>query len=286
MTSLDMAGASITILNLDAELKSYLSAPCKTPAFVVDEPSDNQPYAEITGIKTKPGNYKLETNTKFATIADGKISRDNMVYIVDLLAQEIIVNEDYFSQLDSVAGDGDFGASLAKGFRKLKDEWADILAGNPDISGFLNAASLVIMEQCGGASGPIWGSAFRGAAKATAGKDALNIQDFADMLQAVVAAIRLTGERSFGRGAEIGDKTLMDALIPCADAWTDAAKAGSSFKKAFEAGAKATMAGAESTKNITAKMGRAGNVGERSLGHPDAGAQALGVLFTTIAEKI
>ena len=286
MTSLDMAGASITILNLDDELKTYLSAPSKSPAFTVNQPSDNHPYTAINGGSIKTGNYTLETDAKSAVIANEKISMDNMVYMIDLLAQEIIANETYFSQLDSIAGDGDFGASLAKGFRRLKDEFTDILENNADISSFLNAVSLVIMEHCGGASGPIWGSAFRGAAKAAVGKDTLTVQDFADMLQGVVSSIRLTGERSFGRGAEIGDKTLMDALIPCADAWTVAAKSGCSIKEAFDAGAKAAVAGAESTKNITAKMGRAGNVGERSLGHPDAGAEALGVLFTAVAKMV
>jgi len=296
MTSLDMAGASITILTLDDELKTYLSAPAKTPAFVIGNPCNaddtqgtsfaSNPYTPLSGLPVKTGSYTLETDQKHASIVGEKLSKDNMVYIVDLLSQEIIANEAYFCQLDSIAGDGDFGASLAKGFRKLKDEWQDILAKGNDIGGFLTECSLVIMEECGGASGPIWGSAFKGAGKSTKGKNQLSVADFADMLQSAAAAIRLTGERSFGRGAEVGDKTLMDALIPCADAWTAAAKNNFALKEAFAAGVQGAVAGAESTKNITAKMGRAGNVGERSLGHPDAGAQALGELFTTIASAI
>jgi len=286
MTSLDMAGASITVLKLDDELKSYLSAPAKTPAFVVDNPTDNEPYAPICVPYTKTGIYTLQTDAKYATISNEALTKDNMVYLVDLLAQEIISNEAFFCELDSVAGDGDFGASLAKGFRKLKDEWEDILAQSADAGAFLSACGLVIMEHCGGASGPIWGSAFRAAGKSITGKATLSIADFAQMFQDVVAAIRLTGERSFGRGAEVGDKTLMDALIPCADAWSTAAKNSATFTQAFEDGANAAVVGAKSTENITAKMGRAGNVGERSLGYPDAGAHALGVLFTVIAKTV
>jgi len=286
MTSLDMAGASITVLKLDSELKAYLSAPAKTPAFVVNNPADNGPYAPICAPPTKTGVYTLQTDAKHATISNETLTKNNMVYLVDLLAQEIIANEDFFCELDSIAGDGDFGASLAKGFRKLKDEWEDMLAQSTDAGAFLAACGLVIMEHCGGASGPIWGSAFRAAGKSVAGKNTLSVADFAQMLQDVVAVIRLTGERSFGRGAEVGDKTLMDALIPCADAWSAAVKNGASFAQAFADGANAAVVGAKSTEGITAKMGRAGNVGERSLGHPDAGAHALGVLFTTIAKAI
>jgi len=111
----------------------------------------------------------------------------------------------------------------------------------------------------------------------------MTVSEMADMLQAAVKGIQQTGERSFGRGAVVGDKTLIDALVPCADAWSEAANAGTGFAHAFEAGAKAAVEGAKITEVITARMGRAGTVGERSLGHPDAGAHALGVIFTEVA---
>ena len=79
---------------------------------------------------------------------------------------------------------------------------------------------MVIMEHCGGASGPIWGSAFRAAGKKADGKTELTIFEFADMMQEAVTGIQKTGEYSFGRGAVVGDKTLIDALVPCADTWT------------------------------------------------------------------
>jgi triose/dihydroxyacetone kinase / FAD-AMP lyase (cyclizing) len=106
------------------------------------------------------------------------------------------------------------------------------------------------------------------------------------MLQAAVKGIQDTGERSFGRGADVGDKTLIDALVPCADAWSESASNGDNVKVAFEKGATAAVEGAEKTKDIVARMGRAGTVGERSLGHPDAGAYALGVIFTELSESL
>jgi dihydroxyacetone kinase len=142
------------------------------------------------------------------------------------------------------------------------------------------------MEFCGGASGPIWGSAFRAAGKYLIGKEEITTVEFAEMLQASVDAIQETGKRSFGRGAVVGDKTLIDALVPCADSWAANAKAGKSYKECFVAGAEAAMAGAKATEKIVARMGRAGTVGERSIGYPDAGAQGLSVIFTEIAKEI
>ena len=105
------------------------------------------------------------------------------------------------------------------------------------------------------------------------------------MLEQVVRGIQTTGERSFGRGAVVGDKTLMDALIPCAQCWSEHAD-GSSMLQLFQAGAAAAVEGARHTEEIVARMGRAGTAGERSLGHPDAGAYALGVIFSELAEKL
>lgn len=89
-----------------------------------------------------------------------------MIYIIDKMSEVIIANEVHFCELDSHAGDGDFGMSVAKGFKQLKREWKHILKeDNMNIGKFLNECSLIIMEHCGGASGPIWGSAFRSAGK-------------------------------------------------------------------------------------------------------------------------
>jgi triose/dihydroxyacetone kinase / FAD-AMP lyase (cyclizing) len=90
----------------------------------------------------------------------------------------------------------------------------------------------------------------------------------------------------FGRGAEVDDKNLVDALVPCADSWSESAANGDDFKTAFEKGAAAAVEGAEKTKEIVARMGRAGTVGERTLGHLDAGAYALGVIFTELSESL
>ena len=284
MTSIDMAGASLTLLKVDDELKQYVNAEANTPALkVTGEAMPMRPIVEETVTTETEPTFTVETNAQFAQIQDEQFTLQNLHYTIDKMSAVIIENEVPFCELDAHAGDGDFGMSVAKGFKQLKREWPELLKATT-MSEFLLNSALIIMEHCGGASGPIWGSAFRSAGKAIAGKETLSQEQFASMLQAAVTGIQKTGERSFGRGAVVGDKTLIDALVPAADAWSQ--NKGATFVESFKAGAEAAVVGAESTKQIVARMGRAGTVGERSIGYPDAGAYGLGVIFTELAKDI
>ena len=284
MTSIDMAGASVSLLAVDDELKTYLDAEANTPAFKMDG-STALPFefAAKDEAAVRTVNTDVETHPEHAVIANEQFTIENMRYVVDVMSACIIKNEVPFCELDAHAGDGDFGMSVAKGFKQLKRQWHELVQAE-QMDDFLLNCSMIIMEHCGGASGPIWGSAFRAASKAIKGKTTLTVANFAEMLQAAVKGIQITGERSFGRGAVVGDKTLIDALVPCADSWS--ANTDKNFKENFVLGAQAAVQGAESTKDIVARMGRAGTVGDRSLGYPDAGAHGLGVIFTDIAEHI
>ncbi|QWH10800.1 dihydroxyacetone kinase subunit DhaK [Bacillus mycoides] len=288
MTSIDMAGMSLTVMKLDDELKTLLSKECNTPAFKVDGPVESVEYVNVLeDVEEKEVSFEIETAEEHAVMKDNVITLNNMVYLVDKMSDIIIKNEVPFCELDTHAGDGDFGMSVAKGFKQLKREWHSIVEQeNVTIGSFLDGCSMIIMEHCGGASGPIWGGAFRAASKAAGEKRELTAKEFAEMLQAALQGIQSIGERSFGRGAVVGDKTLVDALAPCVDSWFDSASNEVDVKTAFEKGAEAAVKGAEYTKEIVARMGRAGTVGERSLGYPDAGAYALGVIFTEIAGSL
>lgn len=289
MTSIDMQGASVSIMKLDGKLKDLLNAESDTPAFKVSGPVESVQYTGVENITIDSDDisFVVETDEVNSKIVDEKVTLGNMMYLVDKMSQVIIENEVPFCELDSHAGDGDFGMSVAKGFKQLKREWKEIISQeNLTIGQFLNSCSLIIMEYCGGASGPIWGSAFRAASKNIDDKEVLTIAEFAEMMQAAVKGIQATGERSFGRGAVVGDKTLIDALVPCADAWTGCAEEKLTFTETFVASAEAAVLGAKATEDIVARMGRAGTVGDRSLGYPDAGAYGLGVIFTEIAKSI
>lgn len=289
MTSIDMAGASISLMKLDDELRRWLAEPCDTPALRLT--GELAPVQYVSPLPQQEAQAEVsltaETDPGFAVLRDERLRLTNIIYLVDKMSEIIIANEAPFCELDAHAGDGDFGMSVAKGFKQLKREWKELVQDHAtDIGSFLQACSLIIMEHCGGASGPIWGSAFRSAGKYATGRTSLNTLEMAGMLDAAAQGIQATGERSFGRGAVVGDKTLIDALIPCAEAWKSSAEQKLSLKEAFARGAEAAVAGAERTKSIVARMGRAGTVGERSIGHPDAGAFALGVIFTELSNAV
>lgn len=308
MTSLDMAGASVTVLRLDDDFKALLSYPVSTPALTWGAAMSEQaayaveamnaiakalgvtPAAETAHKEAKAAAKTAKAAKKEAVYeVKGKpevtetINTAAFVAIVDKMADIIIENEVPFCDADKM-GDGDFGMSIAKGFRQLKKEWAT--RDKTDIGTFLGSCSEIIMEYCGGASGPIWGSAFRYAGKAAAGKDVITLADLADIFQAANKGVYETGKKSFGRGAVVGDKTLVDALKPCADALEKAAKDGKKLREGLALGAEAAVKGAESTKTVVAKLGRAGTVGEKSIGYPDAGAYGLGVIFTELSKFI
>jgi len=207
-----------------------------------------------------------------------KLTVKDIVKMVDLMSEIIISSEVAFCDLDSAAGDGDFGMSLAKGFKQLKSEWSEV-SKEEEIGSFLKACGMVIIEHCGGASGPIWGSAFRGAAKYSNGKTEIDLAEFAELMQSAVDGIQKTG------GAKLGDKTLLDALIPAVESLKASAQAGDSIAVAIKKGANEAIAGAEKTKDIVATKGRASYLGERSLSYPDAGATAIGIIFTYVTDK-
>lgn len=288
MTSIDMSGASLTFMKMNSELKSLLDAESDSPAFKVNGPVLPRNYEPfIPAYHSQSENTDQKNHTKgSAKVRQEVLTVDNMIFIVDTMSECIIKNEVSFCELDAYAGDGDFGMSVSKGFRQLRREWNDILEEKVcDIGEFLDACSLIIMECCGGASGPIWGSAFRAAGKAAKGKQKLTAEEFAVLLQEAVTGIQKTGEYSFGRGAVVGDKTLIDALVPCADVWTENA-GNKTLKELFQLSADAAVNGAKMTEKIVARMGRAGTVGKRSIGYPDAGAFALGVIFSKIADAL
>lgn len=199
------------------------------------------------------------------------VNLEQMQKNIKKIAEIIIKNEVYFCELDSVAGDGDFGMSVAKGFKELIVKWNEL--SNESISKFLKDCSMIITEYCGGASGPIWGSAFRGAAKSTKDKDVLNNEDIANLFQASIDAIQKRG------GAKLGDKTLLDSLIPACEAMK--LNLNKDTMEMLKEAAFAAREGAEKTKEIKATKGRASYVGDRSINHPDAGAMAIAVIFET-----
>ena len=202
----------------------------------------------------------------------------NAEFVVQTIAKSVLENEKYFSELDGVVGDGDFGYSIARGFEKVLQEWDNLdhsLPGN-----FLKKVASVIISSVGGVSGSVWGTAFLRAGGFLGTKSETEIErtDVITMFRAAIEGIKKRGN------SDLGDKTLLDALIPAVDQLEKAFNEGRATEIALEEAAVVARECAEATRPMIAKRGRAAYTGERSIGTLDAGAVAMAVLFEAVSK--
>jgi phosphoenolpyruvate---glycerone phosphotransferase subunit DhaL len=197
--------------------------------------------------------------------------------IVRTIADTAMENEKYFSDLDAVVGDGDFGYSLARGFGKLLEGWDEL--EYEDVAGLLRKTAIVLSSRIGGTSGPIWGTAFLRAGGALAGKPDPTADDVVAALRAAIEGIKQRGS------AEVGDKTLLDSLVPAVDTLEARLQSGAAPADALAAAAVTARERGEATKGMLAKRGRAAYSGERSLDSPDAGAIGVAVMFEAVSRS-
>ncbi|MFB0613831.1 dihydroxyacetone kinase subunit DhaL [Aurantiacibacter poecillastricola] len=191
---------------------------------------------------------------------------------IDTTADTVIRNESYFSDLDGLAGDGDFGTSLATGFKVIKKDLPDL--DKSDIGTMLLKISMIVSKHVGGSSGPIWGTGFMKAAMPTKGKSELTLQEFADAIGNAVDGIMARG------GAKLGDKTLLDAVIPVAEKLKDHAEKGTEdLAEVLKDCATIADGAVETTRSLVAHRGRASQVGERSANTPDPGIVAIATIL-------
>ncbi|MFD6337168.1 dihydroxyacetone kinase subunit DhaL [Streptomyces sp. NPDC060131] len=209
----------------------------------------------------------------------------DLEFVVRTIARTAVDNEREFGELDAVVGDGDFGYSLARGFEIVLADWDSLDRGSP--SAFLKKVALVISKRVGGTSGPLWGTAFLRAAGAVNDRSELNGEDAVAMLRAAAEGIKVRGK------SDLGDKTLLDALIPMTDALENAlANEGETGEgpapgpaALARVAASAARTAAEATTPMIARRGRPSYTGERSIGSPDAGAMAVAIMAERVADE-
>jgi phosphoenolpyruvate---glycerone phosphotransferase subunit DhaL len=197
-------------------------------------------------------------------------------FVMSTVTATILDNETYFGELDAVVGDGDFGYSLARGFEIVRDEWDTLDRSDPGT--FLVKIAGTVSARIGGTSGPIWGTAILRAGAQLRGKDEFDHEDVIRALRASVEGIKARGK------AELGEKTLMDSLVPAIDTLEAEAGAGKTPAEVVRAMATTAREAAENTKGMQARRGRASYTGERSIGSVDAGAMAIAVLLEKLAD--
>lgn len=199
---------------------------------------------------------------------DGKV-------IVENLIKTIQQNKDYLSKIDGEIGDGDHGINMNKGFTICKERIED----KPlNLTDSFKELAMVLMMEIGGSMGPLYGTMFFEMSKSSAGKEDIDSGVFAEMLNKAVSAIQSLGE------AKLGDKTLLDTLIPAANAFNEEQEAG--FSTALEKMIEAAEKGKDSTIDLVSKVGRSSRLGERSRGFLDAGATSCYLLLDAMAKTI
>ena len=204
------------------------------------------------------------------------VSQQDLVRWVDALQQVFAENREMLTNLDSAVGDGDYGDSMDRGFTAAQAE----LSAHPptDLRSALTGVSAVLIRTMCGSSGPLLGTFFLRAGAACAGKSELAPADVVALFQAGVEGIQQRGK------AALGDKTMLDALLPAVDAMRSALEAGNGLAEILERGAAAAEAGMQATKTMQARKGRGSYLGERSVGHQDPGATGAHLLLKAAAE--
>ena len=199
-----------------------------------------------------------------------------MAAIVEGMAKKIEAEKEYLTELDNEIGDGDHGINLARGFEAVEKKLPSLAGG--DIGALLKGVGMQLVSTVGGASGPLYGTAFMKAGMACKGLTEIDGPALVKAMEAAVDGIKMRGK------ATEGEKTMLDALCPALKVMQDDVAAGKSLKEALQDAAQAAEKGVEYTKTIIATKGRASYLGERSLGHQDPGATSSLYLLQVLAE--
>jgi len=192
-------------------------------------------------------------------------------------AKEIIASKELLTEVDSAIGDGDHGIGMATGMTKAAAKLETLEQGE-DVYKLFSEMGKTMLMSMGGASGVIFGSMFMGGAKGAGPSAELGAAELAGLMERSLDTIKARGK------AEVGDKTMVDALSPAVDALK--ANAGADLLAALDAAEKAALAGVESTKDLVAKFGRSKTLGERALGHQDAGATSVWIIFRAMRDYV
>lgn len=199
-----------------------------------------------------------------------------MAAIIEGMTKKIEAEKEYLTELDNEIGDGDHGINLSRGFEAVEKKLPSLAGG--DIGALLKGVGMQLVSTVGGASGPLYGTAFMKAGMACKGLTEIDGPAFVKAMEAAVNGIKMRGK------ATEGEKTMLDALCPALKVMQDDVAAGKSLKEALQDAAQAAEKGVEYTKTIIATKGRASYLGERSLGHQDPGATSSLYLLQVLAE--
>ena len=281
-TSLDMMGATLTLMKLDDELKSLVDVEVYTMGMKqgnLGQAAATQTFAAgavqaasspAAGAVAHAAGKKASRETHGAVVKNAN-GRDILLAMV----KGIQDNKQYLGDVDGLIGDGDHGMNMNKGFTLYEEELGDKATSLTD--GLYDLGN-VLFNKIGGSMGPIYGTVLQAMSEKAEGQDAIDLTIFGEMLEAGLEGL-------YGIvGARPGDKTLVDTLYPACEAVKKAAAEGKDFAAALDEMKAAAEAGKDSTVDLVAKFGRASRLGERSRGVLDAGATSCCIILQAMAD--
>lgn len=202
----------------------------------------------------------------------------NIIEVIKNICKTMQEHKDYLTELDQPIGDSDHGINMARGFEAVNEKLDELK--DKDIATILKTVGMTLVSTVGGASGPLYGSAFLKAAMTVKGKNDIDIDIFISMLSSAIEAVKQRGK------ATLGEATMLDAMIPSLEAMQNAREEKKPALEILKEGVEAAKKGAEHTKDLIATKGRASYVGERGLGHQDPGATSYTYLLEAIYESV
>lgn len=272
-TSFDMAGTSLTLFWLDAELESLWETPVDTPAY---RRGSVVPAERATEADTESAVDEVLP----AGDADSAAAAETVHAVLGCIVQTIDDAVDELGRMDAVAGDGDHGIGMQRGSHAALAAGAVAQTAGAGAATVLTRAADAWSDRAGGTSGALWGLML------TAVADTLGntgTPDATRLAEGVIAAAR--GVQQYGK-AELGDKTLVDSLVPFGLALRDAVASGAPLPAAWTTAAEAATTAAAATAELLPRMGRARTHGQNSVGTPDPGAHSLALIVTAIGELL
>jgi dihydroxyacetone kinase-like protein len=206
------------------------------------------------------------------------VSKEQIIQWLQAVAVVLEQNKDYLTELDAAIGDADHGINMNRGFQKVIGQLPSV--ADKDIGSILKTVSMALISGVGGASGPLYGTLFLKASTAVAGKQELSSEDMVALLQAAVDGVVQRGK------ANLGDKTMLDALSPAVDAFKQAVAEGASTIEALQQAVAVAEEGMKNTIPLVARKGRASYLGDRSANHQDPGATSTYLMLKTLLDTV
>ena len=272
VTSLDMAGCSLSVTWLDEELEGYWVAPADTPAFRRGTAVASERFTERREVVAH-----VEETASIEASDESRAAAEVASRAVTVLYETIEEHKEYLGQIDAIAGDGDHGIGMSRGSKAAAEAAAETEGG---VQTVLVAAGAAFGDKAGGTSGILWGLLLDGIGKALGNTEKVTAQRVADAVEKSA-----TDLQTFSK-ASLGDKTMLDSLFPFVDTLKSEVGGGASLGDAWRTAAEACVAAAEATASLTPKIGRARPLAERSIGTPDPGAISLGLIATAIGQVV